>query len=96
MVLALDASIPETERSSPEAIRGDVEARREYLEPMLRQMAIIGFLYTYRDFSADEVDVYIAFAETDAGRWYADAMAAAFLESVTSASRIEATASPTE
>lgn len=47
------------------------------IREQLRQQMILSSLYTYRDFTDDELKQYIAFYESDSGSRYNDAVAAA-------------------
>jgi hypothetical protein len=87
IAIALDATHPVDRRSDPEQMRSDVENQRAELHSMLRPNSVVAFLYIYRELSDEEIDAYIAFGETDAGRWYTDSMMGAFVAAITSASR---------
>lgn len=86
IAIALGATLPAERRSDPEEMRARIESRREEFHSMFRPMSVVSFLYTYRDLSQEEIDAYLAFAETDAGRWYTGATTGAFLESMMSVS----------
>lgn len=86
IAIALDATLPAERRSDHEEMRARIESRREKFRSVFRPMSVVSFLYTYRDLSQEEIDAYLAFAETDAGRWYTDATTGAFLEAMISAS----------
>jgi hypothetical protein len=86
IAIALDATLPAERRSDREEMRARIESRREEFRSMFRPMSVVSFLYTYRDLSLEEIDAYLAFAESDAGRWYTDATTGAFLEAMTAAS----------
>ena len=86
IAIALDATLPAERRSNREEMRARIESRREKFRSMFRPMSVVSFLYTYRDLSQEEIDAYLEFAETDAGRWYTDATTGAFLEVMTAAS----------
>lgn len=42
------------------------------LMPMYRNITLAMNLYTYRDVSDEELEQYVSFYETEAGRWFAD------------------------
>lgn len=46
---------------------------QQMAEPLLNQ-AIVGFMFTYRDVSTEDMGKAIAFYESDAGVWYQDVM----------------------
>jgi hypothetical protein len=87
LAIALDTTHPADRRAGPDEMRAEVEARRAWLQPMLRRVAMVGFFFTYRELSDDEIETYIGFAESEAGRWYRDVLMGSFLDAVSTASR---------
>jgi len=86
IALAMDAALPPEQRSGTEKLRESVANQRQELSAMLRPVSFIGFLYVYRALSDEEIESYIAFAETPAGRWYTQAMTGALVEAIHAAS----------
>lgn len=50
-----------------EQIQAQIEGQRGMLEGMVNQQVFDSYLYTYRDISASELDLYIGFLESPAG-----------------------------
>lgn len=86
IAIAMDAALPPERRSGSEKLRAGVAERRRELRAMLRPVSLVGFLFTYRELSDAEIESYVAFAETDAGRWYVQAMKGALVEAIDAAS----------
>ena len=53
---------------------------------MMHQISIAMILHTYRDLSHEDLERYIAFMESPAGRWYNQTMMHAFLQTLASTS----------
>ncbi|MBS8240956.1 DUF2059 domain-containing protein [Marinobacter lipolyticus] len=53
--------------ASFEQIQAQIENQRGMLEGMVNQQVFDSYLFTYRDISASELDLYIRFLESDAG-----------------------------
>ena len=87
IALALNATLPEGHRADPADIRSDIDARRSGFRMMLGPMASIAFLYSVQELSEAEVDRSVAFAESDAGRWYEWAVSLAYLDTLAAASQ---------
>ncbi|MBI5505263.1 MAG: hypothetical protein HY899_10710 [Deltaproteobacteria bacterium] len=68
----VNASIPSPGRLAQSALEAAV--RRERAVPQVAKtyepVVLAALLYRYRDLSLDELDEYVAFARSDAGRWY--------------------------
>jgi hypothetical protein len=56
-----------SDAASFEQIQSQIESQRGMLEGMVNQQVFDSYLYTYRDISAQELALYIAFLESDAG-----------------------------
>ena len=66
------------------------QARNRTLEDM-RRVCMVSMLLAYRGLSDDELDQYVQFVESDAGRWYMSVMNSALLAAINAAA--DATAS---
>jgi hypothetical protein len=60
-------------KTSVETVRSRMEAQRSRMADMVRQSAIEGFALVYQTMSDDELEQYVTFAESPAGRRYHDA-----------------------
>ena len=69
-ILAVTAGMPAEQRPSVEAILAEVNEDRQQLQKSIRQETLAGFLYTYRSLKDAEIEQYIAFAESEAGKKY--------------------------
>ena len=87
IALALNASLPDEQQADPVVVRSDIEARRDGFRKILGSAATIVFLYSVRESSDAEVDRAVAFAESDAGRWYERTVSRAYLDALAAASR---------
>lgn len=68
MIYALNAiSAPES-RASADAISGVVDQMRERLRDPLAEQVVLRALYTYRSIDEDDLERYVTFLESDAGR----------------------------
>lgn len=68
-----------------EAVIEKEKARREVIEAY-EPVVLASLLVRYRDIDLQELDSYIDFSQTEAGRWYHDTMAAALVAGVNRAS----------
>lgn len=85
----INASLPQPERLTPSALEAVIGRERSAPEvaTTYEPVVIAALLYRYRDLSLDELDDYVAFARSDAGRWYHRALASAVLAGVQAAGR---------
>jgi hypothetical protein len=68
--------------SSPTQALPDSSALRR----TTRNMALISFLYMYRDVPLDPLEEYVSFYESEAGQWYVDTYSAAIRRALAQAS----------
>lgn len=87
MLESVNPLLPEENRKSPEQIETVIQQTRQQLGAMVEQQVRVGMLYTYREVPDEELEQYIEFWETDDGQWLSEAMRAAVLRAVESASR---------
>ena len=73
-------------RGMAKAIRDRLDAQRPQLAAIFEQRAIQSFAYVYKDVPDADIDRYVAFAETPAGRRYHDASMKAYDVVITRAS----------
>lgn len=70
IVAAMTATMEPAQQPSFDAIIESIEQSRAQVEQMAHQEVLTSFLYTYRTLTDKELDRYIAFAESAAGRKY--------------------------
>ena len=75
---AMDAILPKERQVGAARIRQQMELKRPEVLTGCRQMMRIGFLYTYRTLTDHELERYVTFAESEAGRNYHEKVFAAF------------------
>lgn len=85
----VNASIPSPQRLAQSELEAVV--RRERTAPQVAKayepVVLAALLYRYRDLSLDELDEYVAFARSDAGRWYHRVLTDAVLTAVQAAGK---------
>lgn len=64
--------MPPDERIAPERLPELRYSIMNELLPMYRDITFAMNLYTYRDVTDEDLDIYVSFYETEAGRWFAD------------------------
>jgi hypothetical protein len=73
VVYGMALATPPSDTSLADTVRERLESQRPQLVAKYTKEAVLQFAYTYRTFSDEEIDRYIAFAETPSGRKYHDA-----------------------
>lgn len=63
-------------------IAAALEAQRPEIRASMQQATLVSLLYTYRSLPDSELDAYIAFLESGAGRWYQGVTTAALMASL--------------
>lgn len=89
--LAVAIAADATSRSPKEleVLRQAVDAQRGQLRPMLEGLTRVSYLYVYRGFRDADLEPYLAFLESDNGKWYSRITSKALLGAFTaSASRL--------
>jgi len=87
VILALNSLAPPEQQKSYEEVTAFVNTQRNAVKEALSQQAISSFLYTYRDLVDAELEQYITFIESDAGRKYHDISLKALSEALVAASQ---------
>jgi len=78
----VDAIRPADQRIGPEELRASTDARQQLVIPIFNEMSSIVYLLVFRDFSDEELEAVVQFAESDDGRWYYQTTASALVESL--------------
>ncbi len=74
LVLGIQAVGPAELRDDPQVVRSKIASTREAAFAEGRGMSVASLLYTYRTLSISELAGFVEFAESDAGRWYHEAV----------------------
>ena len=69
--------------SGSEKLKQTIESQREQTHQVVSRQVYDMYLYTYRDLSADELEDYIGFLETDAGATFTRVVTASIQNSIT-------------
>jgi hypothetical protein len=77
-----DALKPEDERPGPEALLKSMNSQRALLEPVFEETSAVTSLFTFRDFSDEEIEALVVFSESEAGKWYHGTTSIVFLEAL--------------
>jgi hypothetical protein len=83
---ALGAALPQEKRLEPDKIEAAIEAQRQRLHQQLAMASLASTLFTYQNLSNAELESYVVFARSDAGRWYHGVVKQALLEMLTDVS----------
>jgi hypothetical protein len=70
MTVAMTSSLEPDQQPSVDAILREVNKNSAQIRSMMEQQTILAFLYTYRSLPDAELDRYIAFGESAAGKKY--------------------------
>lgn len=76
------AAAPAERRTPARYIEGQVAELRVRAAESLRESAVVSLLSTYRDLSDDELELYVTFESSDAGRWYNQRLRQALVRSL--------------
>ena len=85
---ALDTIMPEDQQTDLDLLRDEIESQRPELTPLMQQMTIASFLFTYQTLGNEEIERYIAFCESDLGKRYNLVVGAAFMNAMLEATEI--------
>jgi hypothetical protein len=77
-----DALKPEDERLGLEARLKSMDSQRALLEPIFEETLAVTSLFTFRDFSDEEIEALVVFSESEAGKWYHGTTSSVFLETL--------------
>lgn len=76
VALGLDSLRPDDEQLGLEGLMQEIAQDRPNLEAGLRELNIVGFLYTYQPLSDKELERYLEFLKSDTGVKYQEAVTA--------------------
>jgi len=77
-----DALKPEDERLGPEALLKSMDSQRALLEPIFEETSAVTSLFTFRNFSDEEIEAIVVFSESEAGKWYHGTTSSVFFETL--------------
>ena len=87
MTIAMTATMTPDQQPSIDLIIQEVNKNNAQVRSMVAKEVLLSFLYTYRSLSDAELDRYIAFAESAAGKKYGDVATAAISDAMINACR---------
>jgi hypothetical protein len=76
---------------SPSEIDTMIDQQMSQLAPMLQMQTLVGLMFTYRNLSETETTAYLAYAESDPGKWFAKNMGEGFIDGMSRAGNAVAT-----
>jgi hypothetical protein len=85
---AMDTIMPEEQQTDLDIIREEIESHRPELTPLMQQMTIASFLFTFQTLRDAEIERYVAFYESDVGTRYNLVVGAAFMNALLEATEI--------
>ena len=85
---ALDTIMPEDQQTDLDMIRESFESQRPQLTPIMQQMTIASFLFTYQALEDAEIERYVDFCESDVGKKYNLVVGAAMMNALLEATEI--------
>jgi hypothetical protein len=74
-----NALTPPEERLGPAALRKSTIERQKLLEPIFEEMTLVVSLFGFRNISDEELESFVTFSESEAGKWYYEITSAALL-----------------
>jgi hypothetical protein len=74
-----DSLKPEAERRGPKALQTSMISKRALLKPIFKETSAVASLFTFRDLSDEELETFVIFSESEAGRWYHETTSSVFL-----------------
>jgi hypothetical protein len=77
-----DVLKPEDERLGPEALLKSMHSQRVLLEPIFEETSAVTSLFTFRDFFDEEIEAFVVFSESEAGKWYHGTTSSVILETL--------------
>lgn len=83
---AMSVVRPDEPRLRAKEIEAAIDAQREKLRVGLEQASLLSALYVYRNLTDAELQTYLDWARSDAGRWYHGAVRQTLLEVLTEVS----------
>lgn len=82
IAVMVDTLKPEDERLGPEALLETMDSQRVLLEPIFEEMSAITSLFAFRDLSDEEIEAFVSFSESEAGKWYHGTTSGVFLDTL--------------
>jgi hypothetical protein len=70
VAIGVNAVLPKEQQMHSERMLQQMQAQRDMMIESIRQQTIVGALFTYQSLDDSELERYLAFAESDDGRWY--------------------------
>jgi hypothetical protein len=90
VIIAMTSLVPSEVQplveSVVKSVKKQVEKSSAQMKPIIEQQVLMSFLYTYRTLSDDELEKYIAFAETESARKYHSVISQGYNSVLTDAS----------
>jgi hypothetical protein len=77
-----DSLEPAPEQQGIPALQASMNARRKLIKPFFKEMSIVTSLVYFHDLSEEEIEAFVAFSESEAGRWYYETTSSAFLDTL--------------
>ena len=59
-----------------------MNSKRALLEPIFEETSAVTSLFAFRDLSDEEIEAFVIFSESEAGRWYHETTSSVFLETL--------------
>ncbi len=82
---AIDPTLPPEKRLQPGELEKLCNKMKAQLQLPLKNNTLVAFLYTYRSVSDEELNTYIDFWESDAGKWFNQISSEAIMEAMVKA-----------
>ena len=83
LALGANAAQPDAAKRADEAaITAAIQAQRAPMAGQIEAVMQISSLFTYRELSDEELATYLEFVQSDAGRWYHDAVVAGLVSTL--------------
>lgn len=67
---AINPSLPDNKQLNDTTLQKILDTTRAQIEPSLREIATITYLYTYRNVSDADLNSYVGAYESDVGKWF--------------------------
>jgi hypothetical protein len=77
-----DSLRPAPEQQGITALQASMNARRNLIKPFFKEMSIVTSLVYFQDLSEEEIEAFVTFSESEAGKWYYETTSSAFLETL--------------
>ena len=67
---AINPNLPDNKQLNDTTLQKVLDATRAQIEPSLREIATLTYLYTYRNVSDADLSTYVRAYESDVGKWF--------------------------